>query len=81
MSKRLEDMTEPELAEAMRTMAIGVEAAAEQVEIEQPLFVLLVFNDPKFGNYISNCQKEDVIQALREAADRLERCEDVQREP
>ena len=42
-------------------------------------FALLVFpfGDPGISNYISNAQRGDMITALREAADRLEKNEDI----
>lgn len=42
------------------------------------LFTLLVFGEgePGISNYISNCSRDDMIKALRETADRLERNED-----
>lgn len=38
-------------------------------------FVVLAFNlsDPGSCNYISNCDREDTVTALRETADRLEK--------
>lgn len=38
-------------------------------------FALLVFatDNPGLANYISNCDREDMIKALRETADRLEK--------
>ena len=42
-------------------------------------FVLIVFdfNAPGAGNYISNANREDMIAALREIADRLEQNQDI----
>jgi len=42
-------------------------------------FALLVFEfgKPGIGNYISNAQRSDMIQALRETADRLEKNQDI----
>ena len=41
-------------------------------------FTLLVFkfNNPGESNYISNANRQDMIKALRETADRLEKQED-----
>ena len=75
MSKRFEEMTEPEL----RTACV---AAAKAVEASVPpgtLFMLLLFDDPKFAQYVSNCCRSTRVQALREAADRLEGKDDVPR--
>lgn len=40
-------------------------------------FALLVFDfdAPEIGNYIGNCNREDMIKALRETAARLEKNE------
>ena len=77
--KKLEFMTEPELRELMTAMANQIKATAAVMECENPLFVLLLFNDPEIGQYIANCERSDVIKALREAADRLEAKQDVPR--
>ena len=77
--KRLEDMTEPQIGRLMTTAARAVELAAEVTGVERPLFVLLVFKDPKVAQYVANCDRASVVAALREAADRLERRQDVER--
>jgi hypothetical protein len=79
MKMRLEDMTEPELAEFMTALARSIGGTAAHLGVERPLFVLVVFNDPALGQYISNCERADVIKAMRETASRLERKEDVTR--
>lgn len=42
-------------------------------------FALIVFefNQPALSNYVSNADRKDMIKALRETADRLERNEDI----
>jgi NACalpha-BTF3-like transcription factor len=77
--KRLQDMTEPQLQHLMKDLATSLLDTSSIHGIERPLFVLLLFNDPRVSQYVSNAQRADVIKALREAADRLERREDVQR--
>lgn len=77
--KKLEHLTEPELRDLMTAMGHGIEAVAAILEVERPLFVLVLFNDPKVGQYVANCVREDVIKAMRETADRLEHNEDLQR--
>lgn len=79
MLRILRDMTEPELAELMNAMACKIALVAMTEKVELPRFVLLLFNDPHVAQYISNCNREDTIKALREAADRLERRQDVTR--
>jgi hypothetical protein len=77
--KLLEFMDEPELARVMKTLAQRIEDGCTIMGVEKPLFALVLFNDLKVGQYISNCTREDMIVALREAANRLERREDVER--
>jgi hypothetical protein len=79
VKKRLEGMTEVELRELMTAMGNQIKVVSAVMEVEPPLFVLVLFNDPALGQYISNCRREDVVKAMRETADRLERREDVTR--
>jgi len=78
--KTLRDMTEPELRELMEAMARSIEKMAFAMGVEKPQFALLVWNDPQIAQYISNCTRETMIQALRETTDRIERNQDVPRE-
>lgn len=80
MKKRLEDMTEPELGELMTNTARILEMFWEHCGVEKPHFALVVFNDPAIAQYIGNCEREDMIRAMRETADRLERRQDVVRD-
>jgi hypothetical protein len=77
----MEDMTEPELGELLRGCAKAVNTAISSRIVSQhkPMFALLVFNDPAVAQYISSCQRTEMIQALRECADRLERRQTVPR--
>lgn len=77
--KKLETMTEPELRDFCNKAAISVECAAELCGVEKPSFVLVLFNDPKIAQYVSNCERKSIIEAMRETADRLERNEDLRR--
>lgn len=79
MLRELETMTEPELGELMRYAARRIERAFADLRVQKPHFALVVFNDPQIGQYISNCERESMIAALRETADRLERNQDVTR--
>lgn len=81
MAKQLEDMTEPELRKLMNNVA-------DVVKYQLPkgtLFCVLAFdNSAPSGNggitqYVSNCERADMIKALRETADRFERGEVVPR--
>jgi hypothetical protein len=77
--QKLVNMTEPELGSLMRQCGRAIITTAEGLAVEKPLFVLLLFNDPDVAQYIANCQRSDVIKALRETADRLETNQDVVR--
>jgi hypothetical protein len=77
--KTLETMTEPELRKFMNTVCRSIVGAAELEGVEPPLFVVVLFNDPKVAQYGSNCQREGIIEAMRETADRLEKKQDVPR--
>jgi hypothetical protein len=77
--KTLRDMTEPELKELMDAMGKQIVAVAAVLEVEKPHFALLLFNDPEIAQYVCNCERSDVIKAFREAADRLEGRETLDR--
>lgn len=79
MMNRLEDMDERALSTAMTAAAVAVERTFTQHGVEKPLFCLVVFSDPRVAQYISNCQRTDMISAMRETADRIERNQDVRR--
>jgi hypothetical protein len=75
MPKQLHDMTEPEMRTYFNLLARATETALP----DGALFVLLVFDDPGIAQYVSNCSRENMVQALRETADRLEAREDIPR--
>lgn len=77
--KKLEEMTEPELGRLMNGCCLQVQDVFAREGVEKPLFCLLVFNDPKAAQYAGNCQRADVVKAMRECAARLEGREDVTR--
>ncbi len=77
--RKLVDMTEPEIRDLLNLMGALIVKAAEASEVEKPLFALLLFNDPKLGQYCSNAERKDIIKALRETADRLDKRQDVPR--
>lgn len=77
--KKLEFMNEQELREFCNECGRAVVGTAASMHVEKPLFVLLLFNDPKLGQYVANCDRSTVVQALRETADRLEKREDIPR--
>jgi hypothetical protein len=76
----LDEMTEPELRNLMNAMARAVENTGRNFGVTpKPYFTLLVWNDPKIAQYVSNCERHSMIAAIRETADRLEQKEDVTR--
>ena len=60
-------------SEAMQSLARIIDK-----EVSGNGFALLVFpfGNEKMSNYVSNAQREDMIKALRETADRLENKQD-----
>lgn len=77
--RTLRDMTEPELGELMTALGRQIEAACAVLEVEKPLFALVLFNDPQVAQYICNCERDDAIKAIRETADRLESRQTLER--
>lgn len=77
----LRDMTEPELTTYFKALAEATESVlpAGPSSRGRALFILLVFDDPGVTQYVSNCCRKDMVQALREAADRLENKETIER--
>lgn len=80
MSK-LENMTEPQLKKLMLDCAHALDFVIQkQHRIDgRPQWVLVVFNDPKVGQYISSCERESMIKAMKETVWRLENKEDIPR--
>lgn len=79
LGRRIEDMTEPELRHLSTQLAKAVERAAREEGVEKPLFLLLYFNDPQVSQYVSNCERETMIQAMEETVQRLRQRQDVPR--
>lgn len=77
--KKLEYMNEQELRDLMNAMGRAIEGTAARLGVEKPMFALVLFNDPKVGQYVGNCERASMIEALRETADRLARRQDVPR--
>jgi hypothetical protein len=71
--KRFEQLTEAELRNFLKVCGMSVDTAAKHFDVETPRFVLMLFNDPKLAQYISNSSREETIVAMRETADRLEK--------
>lgn len=80
-SKPLEEMTEAELADLMTACARAVEDRLPPGPglRGKAVFVLLIRGQDGVSQYVSNCGRYSVIRALRQAADRLERREDMPR--
>lgn len=75
--KALEDMTEPELRE-LTTQILN--AVKERLPATTGFAVLFwPHGEHGISQYGSNCSRKDMILALRECADRLERRQDVPR--
>jgi hypothetical protein len=77
--RQIQYMTEPELQEFMRNLAMAIEFVAENENVEKINFTLVVWNDPKIGQYIANVSRENMTEALRELANRLETQTDLPR--
>ena len=77
---RLEHMTEPELRDLLNLLSRQIEGTCRHRNVEKSMFVLLLFNDPALAQYACNCERADVIKAMRETADRLEARQDVPRD-
>lgn len=78
---QLRDMDEPQMRLYFNMLAGAVEGILPGGPSAngRSLFVLLVFDEPGLAQYVSNCDRSTVVQALRECADRLESREDVPR--
>lgn len=78
---KLEEMTQEELTFAFNYLASAVKAVMEKgLHIDgPPKFLLLVFNDPATTQYVSSCERADMVKALRAAADRIEKNQDQPR--
>jgi hypothetical protein len=76
MARLLRDMNEPEMRHYFNLVGRATESILPE---DARKFVLLVFDDPGLGQYVGNCERSDIIKALRETADRLEAKEDIPR--
>lgn len=67
-------MAKSEFEGYMRGMARAIDQLLKE-DFGELGFALLIFDfdDPGTSNYISNINREDMIKALRETADRLEK--------
>lgn len=76
-AKQLEDMAEPELRELTSGILDSIKA---RLPADTGFAVLFwPIGTHGIAQYGSNCQREDMIAALRETADRLEKRQDVTR--
>lgn len=66
------------IEELMKALGYTIDKALKD-HLENIGFVLITFGfkTAGIGNYISNGKREDIIKALREAADKLEANEDL----
>lgn len=74
--KSIEDQKRMEVL--LRSLAEPIKTALYH-QFGQVGFALLVFefHKPGIGNYISNAKRADMVKALRETADRLEKKQDI----
>jgi hypothetical protein len=79
--KRVEDMDERELQRLMERVGRAVEGELPPGPGPRgtALFSVLVFGVDGIGQYISNCQRREMVEAMREFADLIEREMDVTR--
>lgn len=70
--RKMGEMTEAELGLLMRSYAVALEKVAEVLMVEKPNFVLLVFNHPSRTQYVANCGRESVVEAMKEAVAKFE---------
>jgi hypothetical protein len=60
--------------EIMEALGNGIdEFFKENIGAHGYALLVFPFGDPGVGNYVSNVKREDMIDALREAANRLEK--------
>jgi hypothetical protein len=55
----------------------GIQWCDSTVNPTSGCFMLLIFDEPGQAHYTSNCDRSVAVQALREAADRIEARDDT----
>lgn len=65
------DLSETELRDLMSKCGTIIHELFDSLNIEKPLFTLILMNDPRTCQYISNCHRPDTIAAIRQVADSL----------
>jgi hypothetical protein len=76
MGRLLRDMNEPEMRHYFNLVGQTIESILPE---DARKFMLVVFDDPGLSQYVGNCERPDIIKAMRETADRLEAKEDIPR--
>jgi hypothetical protein len=71
--KKLNDMTLEEQKQILQSLARGIQNQCLLMGIEDPLFALVIFNDPKQCKLASNCSYAHVKQALQSTIDTINR--------
>lgn len=67
-------MDQAEYEQIMRELAAGIQDVLNELFGNIGFALLLFdFNNPGIGNYISNANRQDMIKALIECAERLEK--------
>jgi hypothetical protein len=78
--QRWQDMTDPEICAALEMCERALELVCRELRVEPPLYFLLMLNDPREANFISNVERTGMVKALAECVGRLQRDEDYDRE-
>ncbi len=74
--RKLMNMTEPEIEAFVAASGAAVEGVAAGRNVEKPLYLLLLFDNPGLVRYSTNClDRETLSKALRRHADAIERGE------
>jgi hypothetical protein len=77
--KRWQDLTNPELTDVLGVCRDGLDLICREKRVEAPQFFLLVLNDPREGNFITNLDRADLVARLAECLNRLRAGEDFER--
>ncbi|MBX3397501.1 MAG: hypothetical protein KF873_02060 [Gemmataceae bacterium] len=81
---KLEDMTEPQLADLMTRVGQAAEAVIRETGIDAQEggrihFILLLFKNPQAGECVATCDRKLMIDVLQEAAYRFAKQEGLLR--
>ena len=70
--------TQQKIEALLKGIAVAIDGVLQK-ELGPMGFAVMIFefHRPGISNYISNAEREDMIKALRELADRLEKKQDI----